>query len=102
MKKPNPRRVTLGVMAGLCMYIAFERCRDFYLENIPLGEELTCFDVSFPNDKDHLQMQILINSWQDKDSFVMLKYLPNGNEEWSERYTFAQQRMLNPKKMDCQ
>lgn len=102
MKKPNPRRVILGVMAGLCMYIAFERCRSFYLENIPVGAELECFDVQFPELKEHMQMRILNNYWQEKRSMVMLKFLPNGNESWSEDFTFAQQRTLNPKKMECQ
>lgn len=102
MKKPNPRRIILGVMAGLCMYIAFDRCHDFYLNSVPVGAEMSCFDIKYPELKQHLQMRILVNSWQEKGSLVMLKFLPNGNEEWSEQFSFAEQRMLNPKPMDCQ
>jgi len=101
MKKPDLRRVTLVVMAILCLYVAFERCRNFYVENIPVGEENACFKVHFPTLKQDFQMRLVVNDWQEKKSLITLKYLPDGNEEWTQTITFAQQRMLNPKKMEC-
>jgi hypothetical protein len=101
MKKPNMRKVTLAALVGFCFWIAFEHIHESYIENVPLGFVGECFNIQYPHMRDHFQMRILKNENEDNKSQVEITLIPKADGAWLEDFTYFQQRMLSPKKMEC-
>lgn len=102
MKKINVRQVTLAALTCFCFWVAGERIHDFWKINIPLGFAGECFMIHYPGTKDNYQMRILENNNEEKGSLVSISLLEPKNDSWMEQFTYVQQRMLSPKKMECQ
>jgi hypothetical protein len=51
--------------------------------------------------RDHFQMRILKNQNEDNKSQVEITLIPKADGAWLEDFTYFQQRMLSPKKMEC-
>ena len=100
--KINLRKCTLAALTFFCFWIALERVHSFYVENVPIGMEGSCFDIRYPDFKDHFQMRIAMNDNVEHKSFVTISLLKDPSEYWTDEYTYFQLRMLNPKKMECQ
>ena len=69
--KINLRKCTLAALTCFCFWIAFERVHSFYIESIPVGREGSCFDIKYPDFKEHFQMRIALNDMKRKESIVM-------------------------------
>ena len=99
--KINLPKVILASLVGFCFCIAINRIHYFYVESIPIGREGSCYDIKYPDFKEHFQMRIMLNDMKRKESIVMISTYANPNDDWAQDFTFFEQRMLSPKGMKC-
>lgn len=99
--KINSRNLTLFALTCVCFWVAFSRIHSFYVEHVPIGPEGACYNIKYPDFKEHYQIQIFRNDFESKSSMVMISLLNVPTERWSYVYTFSELRMLSPKRMEC-
>ena len=99
--KINSRKLNWSIFACICLIICFEPVHEFYIENIPPGSPGDCFDIKYPNFKEHYQLRILQNDNVEKRSLVNIQLLTDKNVNWDYVHSYLELRMLNLKKMEC-
>ena len=99
--KVDFRKVVLVSVTSFAFWVAFERVHDFYVENVPIGREGSCFSIKYPGVKDRYEMRIIKNSNEENKSTVILSLIPSSKSSWQDTFTYFQLRMLDPKSMEC-
>jgi len=99
--KLNTKKLTLAALTLVCFWIAFERCVGLYQEIIPIGPSGACYDIRYPNFKNHYKMEIIGNDLETHSSFVAITLLNDKSVSWEDQYTFSQLRTINPHRIEC-
>jgi len=95
------RKITILGLTLVCFGVAAERIRDFYITSLPIGFAGECFDIKFPNFKDHYIMFIINNDMELKQSYVELSRIDGNDAKWRDIFGFEQEKQINAKRMKC-